>query len=196
MSPNLVTPGTFSIFVSPIPNHNWNNPDSFSSGQLIATFNRAEGQTVLMGATGFDTFSAAPAFASEIAVNGQNVDFARLTPLGVTETVTISFTPIPGVGTQDFSFVAPFTSVAVAIGINQTRILKYGQRYVEKGAELCLAKIRNTFEMDDIRGVCVTCYMEQHPAVAEFWRMTASQWKAEEQTRRVGMATEILRESK
>ena len=116
VSPNRVPPGTFSIFFSPIPYHNWNNPDSFSSGQLIATFNRAEGQTVLMGATGFDTFSAAPAFASEIAVNGRNVDFARLTPLGVTETVTISFTPIAGAGTQDFSFAVPFTSVAVAIG--------------------------------------------------------------------------------
>jgi hypothetical protein len=113
---NLVSPGTFSIFFSPTPNHDWNNPDSFSSGQLIATFNRAEGQTVLMGATGFDTFSAAPAFSSEIAVNGRNVDFARLTPLGVTETVIISFMPIAGAGTQDFSFVAPFTSVAIAIG--------------------------------------------------------------------------------
>jgi hypothetical protein len=120
VNPNLVTPGTFSIFFSPTPNHNWLNPDSFSGGQLIATFNRAEGQTVLTGATGYSTFSAALAFSSEIAVNGRNVDFAKLTPLGVTETAIISFTPIASAGTKDFSFVAPFTTFAVAIGDQPT----------------------------------------------------------------------------
>ena len=37
---------------------------------------------------------------------------------------------------------------------------------------LCLAKITNAFEMNDMGGVRVTCYMERHSVVKEFWRTT------------------------
>ena len=39
---SLVSAGTFNVYYNAVPSGDWNNPNSFSGGQLIATFARDE----------------------------------------------------------------------------------------------------------------------------------------------------------
>lgn len=80
------------------PNGDWNNPDSFSSGRLVATFTRRQPLLVINVGTMFNAFSSSELTAShEFVFNGQTVDFKSLFPNGLTwlETATSTFLPGP-----------------------------------------------------------------------------------------------------
>ena len=107
-SPQIVTNGdisvflisgeTISVYFNNSPNGNWNNPDSFSSGQLVASFTRRQPLLVINVGTMFNAFSSSELTSShEFVFNGQTVDLKSLFPNGLTwlETATSTFLPGP-----------------------------------------------------------------------------------------------------
>jgi hypothetical protein len=90
----LITGESISVYFNSSPHGDWNNPDSFSSGQLVATFTRREPLLVINVGTMFNAFSSSELTSShEFVFNGQTVDFKDLVPHGLTwlETATSTF---------------------------------------------------------------------------------------------------------
>lgn len=110
----LVASGNLSLYFNSSPAGVWTNPDSFSSGELIATFSRHPGQLIQIGPASYDTFSAGLASSADFVFQGRIFNFSKLLPYGVTNTNVSSNTPLAGL--TDFPVSFPFGSVAVAVG--------------------------------------------------------------------------------
>ena len=67
-----------------------------------------------MGPITSDTFSLDLVFSQEFMINGQEVNFKKLTPHGVTNSNTGSGTPVTGSG--NFTLAFPFAGTGIAIG--------------------------------------------------------------------------------
>jgi hypothetical protein len=90
----LISGESISVYFNSSPDADWNNPDSFSSGQLVATFTRQEPLLVINVGTMFNAFSSSELTSShEFVFNRQTVDFKDLFPHGLTwlETATSTF---------------------------------------------------------------------------------------------------------
>jgi hypothetical protein len=90
----LISGESISVYFNSSPHGDWNNPDSFSTGQLVATFTRREPLLVINVGTMFNAFSSSELTSShEFVFNGQAVDFEDLFPHGLTwlETATSTF---------------------------------------------------------------------------------------------------------
>lgn len=96
VAPVLITPGEIKMYYSPNPAHSWDNPDSFSSGQQIATFARQLEQLALIGPIGTNTASATLTSSTKFDFGGVQVDIARLLPVGVTNVTTGNNIPLAG----------------------------------------------------------------------------------------------------
>ena len=111
----LTTPATFNIYYNPKPSGNWNNPDSFSQGQLVATYSRPGFQGVAIYVTQYQAYSAKLVSSTPFTFNGQTFDFKNIAP-GVTMGDYLGV--IPGEGfSPDFPLVYSISSYATAIGI-------------------------------------------------------------------------------
>ena len=116
---NLFPPGaSFDVFFDETPDQDWANANSFSDGELIATFEESallatsiaepDGSGVL-----YNLFSSDLISSKRFSFNGQKIDFKKLIPNGVTINNFGSRTPV------SFSpFTRAFTGSAVAIGSN------------------------------------------------------------------------------
>ncbi len=113
----LIPPGaTFDVFFDETPDQDWANPDSFSDGELIATFE----ESGFMGTSideldgsgvQYNLFSSDLISSKRFRFNGQKIDFKKLIRNGVTSNNFGSSTPV------SFSpFTLAFTGSAVAIG--------------------------------------------------------------------------------
>jgi hypothetical protein len=112
----LASAGTFDIFYNyPTPSGNWSNPDTFSSGQLIAHFTRPESLSVLILQSDVANpppyESVSTHILTEILVssqsftfNGQRYDLSTLVPGGATLNELFSNTGVPGVTTSSGNF--------------------------------------------------------------------------------------------
>jgi hypothetical protein len=110
----LQSAGTYDVYFNSSPHGDWNNPDSFSSGQRVATFTRTPPLLVNVGTMANGFFSAKLTSSQEFAFNGKMVDFEDLVPHGITWLLTVGTTPLqppPG-----FLFALPFAGSALAIG--------------------------------------------------------------------------------
>lgn len=90
----LITGESISVYFNRSPHGDWNNPDSFSSGQLVATLTRREPLLVINAGTMFNAFSSSElATSHEFVFNDQAVDFKALFPSGLAwlETATSTF---------------------------------------------------------------------------------------------------------
>jgi hypothetical protein len=90
----LISGETISVYFNSSPHGDWNNPDTFSSGQLVATLTRREPLLVINVGTMFNAFSSSELTNShEFVFNGQTVNFKGLVPNGLTwlETATSTF---------------------------------------------------------------------------------------------------------
>jgi hypothetical protein len=105
---DLVSAGTFDIYYNPTPNGDWGNPDSFSSGQLVAHFMRPE--TLFLQIAQSDSASPPPfeSIAQQVLTEtlqssqsftfkGNKYDFDALTPAGITLYETASNTGVTGI---------------------------------------------------------------------------------------------------
>ncbi|MDQ6708367.1 MAG: hypothetical protein M3Z85_20600, partial [Acidobacteriota bacterium] len=92
----------------------WNDPNTFSNGQLIATFSRELEQMAIIGPTSTNTASAALQSSAEVAFNGMQVDFGRLLPRGVTNVTAGASTPLAG--STATSPIFAFAGYGLAVG--------------------------------------------------------------------------------
>jgi hypothetical protein len=108
ITPDLVSAGTFDIYYNPTPNGDWSNPDSFSSGQLVAHFMRPE--TLFIQIAQSDSANPPPfesiaqhtltetlQSSQSFTFKGHQYDFDALTPAGITLYETMSNTGVAGV---------------------------------------------------------------------------------------------------
>ena len=103
----LFPPGfTFGVYFNEIPNQDWNDLDTFSDGERVATFEESAflGTTIVSAEMIYNLFSSRLIWSKRFRFNGQKVDFKKLVPNGV----TINNVTGPG--------KTAFTASAVAIG--------------------------------------------------------------------------------
>jgi hypothetical protein len=111
---NLVSAGTFSVYYNERPNANWNDPSTFSSGRLIATFVRQESLFPLLGSIGTHNLTETLGSSHSISFDGQTIDFKHLTPNGITFAQFLNGTPFSsGITNYPLAFAVAGTTTAV-----------------------------------------------------------------------------------
>jgi hypothetical protein len=111
-------PVILHLYFNPSHSNNWNDPDTFSSGQEVARFNRSANVSVSDGSISSATFSLDLLFSQDFTINGQEVNFAKIAPHGVTNSNIGSTTPVTGSG--NFTLALPFVAAGIAIGNDET----------------------------------------------------------------------------
>ena len=116
----LGSAGTYDIYYNPAPKGDWNNPDTFSGGQLVAHFSRPEFLSLQ-----FDSFSFTQHAITETLVSsqaftfkGHRHNFKELTPGGITLYNYVSNTPLPRAVVAGFStspIVLPYAGNCIAV---------------------------------------------------------------------------------
>ena len=116
----VLPPGaTFDVFFDETPNQDWAVPDSFSDGELIASFEESGFMSTSIdepdgSGVSYNLFSSDLISSKRFSFNGQKIDFKKLFRNGVTtnnfgSSIPVSFSP----------FTLGFTGSAVAIGGNK-----------------------------------------------------------------------------
>jgi hypothetical protein len=103
----LFPPGvTWGVYFDETPDQDWADPDSFSDGERVATFEESAllSTHILSAGMGYNLFSSRLISSKSFRFNDQKVDFKKLVPNGVT---TNNVTSQNATG---------FTASAVAIG--------------------------------------------------------------------------------
>ena len=104
----LVSAGTFDIYYNPRPNGDWNNLDTFSSGQLVASFTRPEFlvlQILQSDVSNPPPFESTTHLAltgtlvksQNFTFKGHKYDFRTIISGGITINDFVSNTGVPGV---------------------------------------------------------------------------------------------------
>jgi hypothetical protein len=106
-------PVTLHLYFNPAPSRSWNDPDTFSSGQEIARFNRGANLFFSVGTTSFDIFSLDLLFSQDFMINGQEVNLGKIVPHGVTSNNTGTTISVGGPGN---TLAFPFVATGIAIG--------------------------------------------------------------------------------
>jgi len=111
----LVTVSRINVYLNTDPNGDWGNPDSFSSGQLIATFERS-GVTLLTqtGPTFAHLLSFKLASSRDFNINGKTLNLSQFVEHGLTLAAFGTNTPVPGI--PGFSVGLPWGGYAIAVG--------------------------------------------------------------------------------
>lgn len=110
---SLVSAGTFNVYYNASPNADWNNPGSFSSGKLIATFHRNQSLFPEIGPIGFHSLSETLISSLDFTFNGQNYNFDNIAPNGITFAQFFSTNALTGVTAYPDAFAAAGTTMAV-----------------------------------------------------------------------------------
>ena len=111
----LLSPGALNVYFNPSPANDWSKPNSFSTGQLVATFSRAETMLIAFGPLQTDSASFELESSQDFTFMGQKLNFKTLAPHGFTLTNTASSTVIvTGIANLPIAFA--FAGHAVAIG--------------------------------------------------------------------------------
>jgi len=110
----LLSPGTLNVYFNPSPANDWSQPDSFSNGQLIATFSRAETMLISSGPLQTDTASFELESSQDFTFNSQKRNFKALDPHGVTLTnITSNTFIITGIANLPVAFALAGHTVAI-----------------------------------------------------------------------------------
>jgi hypothetical protein len=114
VQPDLFTAGNYAIYLNPQPIRDWDHPDSFSSGQPIATFKRPESFVSLLPQTFHSVIREELVSTGFFRFNGHNYDFSAIAPGGLTLMDVGSTTALSGI--SGFSLVLPYAGSAIAVG--------------------------------------------------------------------------------
>jgi hypothetical protein len=114
VTPTLVTPGDFQIYFTPSPAHDWTDPSTFSSGQVVATLARGLEQFSVLATFSSNAGSAALQSSAPFPLNGHNMNLRDLFPNGVTNITTGP--AIPLLGSTPTAPIFAFAGYALAIG--------------------------------------------------------------------------------
>ena len=82
------------FYLNDSPNQDWNQPDSFSSGQLIGSFSARVGQIAITGTTAVVTYSYDWISTRDFSLGGKMVNLGRLSPGGGTISNFVSTVPV------------------------------------------------------------------------------------------------------
>jgi len=115
VSLTLVTVAKFNVYLNTTPEGDWGNPDSFSSGQLVATFER-RGPTMLAqtGPTLAHLLSFKLTYSRDFLVGGTQINLNQFAPHGLTLAAFGSNTPVSGI--PGFSIALPWGGYTMAVG--------------------------------------------------------------------------------
>ncbi len=115
LTPPASTPNTVNVYLNSNPAGDFTNPDTFSSGQLIATFQSHTGMiTAIPNTMGSGMTTIELMSSSDFSFNGQTFNFSALGG-GVTLVLTPTGMPLSGSLTS-LPVVVPFGATAQAIG--------------------------------------------------------------------------------
>ena len=104
------------FYLNNSPNQDWNQPDSFSGGQLIGSFSARVGQIVITGTTAVVTYSYDWVSTQNFSLGGKMVNLGRLSPGGGTISNYVSTT---SVATTVSGFPVALTSAGTSFVIGQ-----------------------------------------------------------------------------
>jgi hypothetical protein len=110
----LVSAGTFNIYYNTNPDGDWSNPNTFSSGQLIATFARHESLFPLFTTIGVHSLSETLESSQTFTFKGQAFNFKGIVAHGITFAQFFSTTALTtGLTDYPVAFAAAGTTIAV-----------------------------------------------------------------------------------
>jgi hypothetical protein len=115
MTLSLGSPGTFSMYLNSAPKGDWSKPDSFSSGQVVATFQRTAVSIFSVGPVNTNIFSAKLVSSADFTFQGKSYNFGRIVPNGITD-YHIGSNTVALSGSPDFPLALAFAGSAVAVG--------------------------------------------------------------------------------
>lgn len=107
----LHPPGQFTVYLNELPGSNWNDFNTFSQGQPIATFEFGTTQDIRSGSVQIGYTSAQLITAEDFQFHGDRFNFKDLFPHGVTINFIVNPTPINS--SFPFIFSLGFTSIAI-----------------------------------------------------------------------------------
>jgi hypothetical protein len=102
------------FYLNNSPKQDWNQPDSFSSGQLIGSFSGRVGQIAITGTTAVVTYSYDWVSTQNFSLGGRMYNLGRLSPGGGTISNYVSAVPFP---TTVSGFPAALTSAGTSFVI-------------------------------------------------------------------------------
>jgi hypothetical protein len=110
----LVSAGTFSVYYNPSPAGDWSDPNTFSSGQLIATFARDESLFPDFTPLGFHSLSEVLVSSRKFTFKGQTYNINNMVPHGITFAQFFSTSAIStGLAEYPYAFAAAGSTMAV-----------------------------------------------------------------------------------
>src|SRR5450759_1877159 len=104
------------FYLNNSPNQDWNQPDSFSNGQLIGSFNARVGQIVITGTTAVVTYSYDWVSTQNFSLGGKMVNLGRLSPGGGTISNYVSTAPPVATTVSGFPFALTSAGTSFVIG--------------------------------------------------------------------------------
>ena len=116
---SLVSAGTFSVYYNAKPNADWSNPASFSSGKLIATFQRRESLFPQIGPISFHSLSETLLSSHSFEFGGQTWDFNHIALHGIT--FAQFFSTAPQTGTVEYPVAFSGAGTVIAVGDSEDR---------------------------------------------------------------------------
>jgi len=120
LQPDLFSAGNYAIYFNRHPIGDWSDPDTFSSGQPIATFKRPESFVSLLPQTFHSVIREELVSTQAFHFGGHNYDFSIIAPGGLTlmdvGSMDVGTTQLPAI--NGFSLVLPYAGSATAVGAN------------------------------------------------------------------------------
>jgi hypothetical protein len=106
------------FYLNNSPNQDWNQPDSFSGGQLIGSFSARVGQIAITGTAAVVTYSYDWVSTQNFSLGGKMYNLGRLSPGGGTISNYVSTALVP---TTVVGFPSALTSAGTSFVIGQER---------------------------------------------------------------------------
>jgi hypothetical protein len=107
---------SLNVYFNATPGQSWNNPGSFSAGQLVATFRSTTGTQTGSGPVALVTQSYVLISSTKFTFKGETYDFARLLPNGMTFIALSGNIPLGNTTPPSPPLIFPAAGSAIAIG--------------------------------------------------------------------------------
>lgn len=96
VSPFLIEPGAWSIYFTANPAHNWDDPDTFSNGQVVATLARPVEQFSVYPTFSINAGSASLQSSLPFTLGGARLNIREIAPKGIVDVTSGSPIPLAG----------------------------------------------------------------------------------------------------
>lgn len=114
VTPILVDPGAWSIYYTANPAHNWDNPDTFSNGQVVATLERAFEQFSIYPSLSINAGAASIQSSAPFTLGARMINLRELAPRGLVDVT--SGPPIPLTGSTSTSPIFAMSGYSLVSG--------------------------------------------------------------------------------